>query len=124
MGRVAPSEPSHDVLAEPGLVRAAVAGDREAFAALVERYWDRLYRWLYHLTHDRHAAEDLAQESFLKAFAALRRFQPDTNFRAWLFRIAHNAFANHCRASSRRAAGARLPDDLPAPDRGPVAELL
>src|SRR5438132_1268528 len=102
---------------EPGLVRDAQRGDRPAAAALVERYWDRLYRWLYHLTHDRHTAEDLAQEAFLKAFAALRRFQPDTNFRAWLFRIAHNAFANHCRASTRHAGAARLPDDLAAPQR-------
>ena len=55
---------------------------------LVERYWDRLYRWLYHLTHDRHAAEDVAQETFLKAFAKLGTFRAGSNFRAWLFRIA------------------------------------
>jgi len=42
--------------------RSRPAGDREAFAVLVGRYWDGLYRWLYHLTHDQHTAEDLAQE--------------------------------------------------------------
>ncbi len=118
---MASSKPSHEVLEEPALIRAAQAGDRQAFAALVEQYWDRLYRWLYHLTRDRHTAEDLAQEAFLKAFAHLARFQPDTNFRAWLFRIAHNAFANQYRAGRRNGS---LPEDLPGPDRGPVAELL
>src|SRR6185437_12955644 len=86
---------------EPQLIRAAQAGDRSAFAVLVEAYWERLYRWLFHLTHHRHQAEDLAQEAFLKAFAHLARFRPDTNFRAWLFRIAHNSFANSRRAGRR-----------------------
>ena len=84
-------------------------GDRTAFADLVERYWQRLFRWLFHLTRDRHAAEDLAQETFLRAFAHLQRFQPGTNFTAWIYRIAHNAFANQCRAARKREP---LPDDL------------
>jgi RNA polymerase sigma-70 factor (ECF subfamily) len=87
----------------------------------VERYWERLYRWLFHLTHDRHTAEDLAQEAFLKAFAHLRKFQPGSNFRAWLFRIAHNAFANQCRSARPREP---LPDDLSAHEPGPEASLL
>jgi RNA polymerase sigma-70 factor (ECF subfamily) len=101
------------------IVRAQ-AGDRPAFAALAERYWDRLYRWLYHLTRDRHAAEDLVQETLLKAFAGLDKFKAGTNFGAWLFRIAHNNFANHYRATLRRREP--FPEDMPARDRGPVAE--
>lgn len=102
---------------ETTLLLAAQAGDRPAFARLVESYWPRLFRWLYHLTHDRHLAEDLAQETFLKALANLHRFRAGTNFRAWLFRIGHNAFANIHRASRRRTS---LPDDLPARDQGPA----
>src|SRR5437016_5326683 len=75
---------------EDMLVQSAQQGDRQAFAVLVKHYWDRLYRWLYHLTHDRHAAEDLAQETLLKAFANLGRFRTGSNFHAWLFRIAYN----------------------------------
>ena len=101
-------------------IRAAQKGDRPAFASLVEVYWDRLYRWLYHLAHDRHTAEDLTQETFLKAFAGLHGFRPGTNFAAWLFRIAHNNFANQRRGAAR--GGEPLPDDLAARDAGPPQE--
>src|SRR5689334_21485484 len=111
----------HDPGNEARLVRAAQQGDRPAFAALVEAYWDRLYRFLYQLTRDRHQAEDLAQEAFLRALAHLDRFAAGTNFRAWLFRIAHNAFANQHRAARPRVS---LPDDLTAAEQGPADEAL
>jgi len=103
------------------LIRGAQEGDRQAFARLVERYWDGLYRWLYHLAHDRHTAEDLAQEAFLKALNGLHTFRPGTNFRAWLFRIAHNTFANHRRAARPRQP---YPEDLASRDEGPVEQAL
>jgi RNA polymerase sigma-70 factor (ECF subfamily) len=118
---VAPADdPDRDLAEERRLIRAAQRGDRAAFAALVERYWGRLYRWLYQLTHDRHTAEDLAQEAFLKALRHLGRFRAGTNFAAWLFRIGHNAFADHYRAAARRREP--LPDDLPGRGDGPAEE--
>src|SRR5205823_4455488 len=102
------------------LIHRAQGGDREAFAPLVDHYWDRLYRWLCHLTHDSHAAEDLAQEAFLKALAGLASFRAGSNFQAWLFRIAHNAFANHVRARGRRQARQSFPDDLASEEDGPM----
>jgi RNA polymerase sigma-70 factor (ECF subfamily) len=110
------------IVTEPELIQAAQAGERPAQADLVERYWDRLYRWLYQLTRDAHAAEDLTQETFLKALAALKRFRPGTNFAAWLFRIAHNNFANHYRARGRPRE--TLPDELADRAAGPVEEVL
>ncbi len=101
---------------EEDWLRAAQAGDRPAASRLVERYWDRLYRWLVHLTRDRHAAEDLTQETFLKALAALPSFRPGSNFRAWLFRIGHNNFVNLKRATRRTRHP--LPDDLAAAGTG------
>jgi RNA polymerase sigma-70 factor (ECF subfamily) len=96
---------------ESALIRQAQRGDPEARAALVERYWTRVYRWLYRLTRDQHVAEDLVQEAFLKAIAHLDRFAAGTSFSAWLFRIAHNHYANHCRSVR---SSQPLPDDLPA----------
>jgi len=101
---------------EADWIRAAQAGNRPAFARLVNRYWDRLYRWLYHLTRDRHTAEDLAQETFLKALAALTSFRPGSNFRAWVFKIGHNNFVNHKRADRRTKHP--LPEDAAAPEVG------
>jgi RNA polymerase sigma-70 factor (ECF subfamily) len=115
------ASPDHS-LHEEGLIRAAQAGNRPAFASLVEAYWGRLYRWVYHLTHDRHLAEDLTQESFLKAFSHLQRFRAGTNFRAWLFRIAHNTFANQQRSAARQRAS--LPDDLPDREQGPLERAV
>ena len=107
---------------EADLIRAAQAGDRPAFAALIERYWDRLYRWICRLTRDAVVAEDITQETFLKAFAAVGRFQPGSNFRAWLFRIAHNNFVNQRRAV-RHNRQPLVPEVAEEPT-GPVGETL
>jgi len=107
---------------EQSLICRAQGGDRQAFAVLVERHWDRLYRWLYHLTHDRHTAEDLTQESLLKAFANLARFHMPNNFHAWLFRIAYNCFVNQWRSPTR--ARQPFPENLQARGEGPVEQVL
>ncbi len=97
-------------------IEAAQTGDRDAYAQLVTHYWDKLYRWLYHLSHDRHQAEDLTQETFTKALAALSSFRPGSNFRAWLFRIGHNNFVNLKR--SERRTRQPLSDEMPAVSKG------
>lgn len=107
--------------AEAEWIRAAQAGDRAAFARLVEAYWDRLHRWLFHLTRDRHAAEDLTQETFLKCLAAIRSFRQGSNFRAWMFRIAHNNFVNQKRTERRTRHD--LPDNLPSRELGEAEEM-
>jgi RNA polymerase sigma-70 factor (ECF subfamily) len=104
------------VVSEDTLVGRAQEGDRQAFAALVERYWDGLYRWLYRLTHDQHAAEDLTQETFLKAYRSLGTFRAGSHFRAWMFRIAHNSFLNQRRALRQAQP---MPEQLAASDAGP-----
>ena len=101
---------------EHDVIRRAQKGDRTAFAKLVEHYWDRLYRWLYHLSHDRHTAEDLTQETFLKALNGLASFKAGTNLQAWLFRIAHNSFLNLRAATAR--CGNPFRKICPAPARG------
>lgn len=115
--RLAKPEPSQGLVAdEADLIRKAQAGDRDAFAALVERYWDGLYRWLVRLSRDPHAAEDLAQEAFLKAYRGLASFQAGTHFRAWLFRIAHNSFLNQRRAARPNRP---VPEQLASREAGP-----
>jgi RNA polymerase sigma-70 factor (ECF subfamily) len=107
---------------EDWLIQQAQVGQRPAFARLVERYWDRLYRWLYHLSHDRHTAEDLTQEAFLKALAGLASFRRGSSFQAWLFRIAHNSLANQGR--QRRKVRIPLPEHLLSPEEGPDEQAM
>ncbi len=105
------------------LVRKAREGDRAAFAALVERYWNWVYRWLFGLTRAAHLAEDLTQEAFLKAWRSLDSFQPGASFRAWLFSIARNGLVD-CKRGPRGVPSRPLSANLAAPESGPVAEIV
>lgn len=73
--------------------------------ALVEQHWEPVYRLVYHLCGNLHDAQDLAQETFLKAMAAAGSFKAGSNLRAWLLRIASNAFLDMRRR--RKTARAR-----------------
>ena len=82
------------------------------FRTLVDQHWDVVYRLLFHMTSDPHDAEDLAQETFLRALRGRGFFREGTNARAWLMRIATNAFFDLRRR--RKAARTRTldPTDL------------
>lgn len=77
--------------AEQALVAAAQAGDSDAVTALVHRYQTRIYNFALAMTGNAADAEDLTQETFIRAFRGLRRFRGDSSFRNWLYRIAANA---------------------------------
>jgi RNA polymerase sigma-70 factor, ECF subfamily len=79
-----------------GLRVVSPAFEAEALASL-----DSLYRTARRLTHDPADAEDLVQDTYLKAFRAADRFMPGTNLRAWLFTILHNTARNRARDRAR-----------------------
>lgn len=81
----------------------------EVFAADALRYLDSLYSTALRMTRSPQDAEDLVQETFLRAYRSWDRFEPGTNLRAWLFRILRNAFINDYR---RRQASPREVDRL------------
>jgi RNA polymerase sigma-70 factor (ECF subfamily) len=103
------------------LVRRAQKGDRESFAALTDRHWGSVCRWLYGLTRRFDMAEDLTQDTFLRAWSNLGAFEAGTNFRAWVFRIARNALIDNRRAAR---AASRLPEGLPSGGSGPLATMV
>ncbi|MCI0744725.1 MAG: sigma-70 family RNA polymerase sigma factor [Verrucomicrobia subdivision 3 bacterium] len=76
------------------LVRRARTGDSEAYDGLVQRYQERIYATVYHMTSNHEDANDLAQETFIKAFQALRSFKGDSSFYTWVYRIAVNKTIN------------------------------
>jgi len=75
---------------EAGLVARAKAGDDGAFSELVEHYERRIFRLAKHITQSDEDAEDVLQESFLKAYEKLDTFQGNSKFYTWLVRIAVN----------------------------------
>ena len=72
------------------LVRAAKAGDVQAFEELVKRYDRNVFRIAQHITQNREDAEDVVQDAFLKAYTNLEQFQEQSKFYTWLVRIAVN----------------------------------
>lgn len=84
------------------LIAAILDGSEGAFAALIARYEDRIFRLLSRYTRDAIECEDLAQEVFLKVFRKLHTFQHDSQFFTWLYRIAVNTATDHCSRQSRR----------------------
>ncbi len=87
-----PSTPAATL--EGDLVRKARRGDLNAYDELVKRYQERIYATIYHMTSNHEDANDLAQESFIKAFQALKSFKGGSSFYTWLYRIAVNKTIN------------------------------
>ena len=100
--------------------RAAVddarAGDTGAFEALVLRYQARIVNYASAMVHDPGVAEDVAQETFVRAWRGLDRFRGESSFRTWLYRVATNVARTHADRRGRQACTAdRSLDDETEP---------
>lgn len=84
------------------LVERVQAGEKQAFDLLVAKYQRRLMRLLSRIVHDPAEAEDVVQETFIKAYRALRRFRGDSAFYTWLYRIGVNTAKNFLVLQARR----------------------
>jgi RNA polymerase sigma-70 factor, ECF subfamily len=84
------------------LIDGARNGDAEAFGVLVQRYQKRIFRLAVHMVHDEAEAEDVTQETFVRAYQGLDRFQGNSQPYTWLYRIAVNLSLNIIRARKPR----------------------
>jgi len=84
------------------LVRRAQQGDGVAYDELIRRYQERVYATVYHMTSNHEDANDLAQETFIKAFQALKSFKGDSSFYTWIYRIAVNKTINFLKQRKNR----------------------
>ncbi len=73
------------------LILAALGGDHEAFAILVERYVSPIYKFSYRYVRNGPDAEDIAQETFVRVWKNLKKFDQSKTFKTWIFAIAKNA---------------------------------
>ena len=83
-------------------VAKAKGGDEEAFRVLVERHSRSIYRLAYRMTGKPEDAEDVVQETFVRAYKQLVRFEARSNFATWLYRIGFNCSIDYMRARPRR----------------------
>jgi RNA polymerase sigma-70 factor (ECF subfamily) len=71
-------------------IKAVKKGDQNAYAEIVEIYKNKVYQLCYRMLGNRHEAEDVAQEAFIRAYINIHTYNPDMKFSSWLYRIATN----------------------------------
>jgi RNA polymerase sigma-70 factor (ECF subfamily) len=89
------------MLADTALVLRAQANDRAAFNEIVLRYKSKVYNYIFRMVHSPSDAEDLTQETFLRAYLSIRSFQSRASLNTWLFRIATNLCIDFSRKNKR-----------------------
>ncbi|MDY7094925.1 MAG: sigma-70 family RNA polymerase sigma factor [Acidobacteriota bacterium] len=94
----------------------ALEGSQEAYHDIVVRYQRPVFTVVLRMVRDPQLAEDLTQESFIKAFRALATFDPSRKLASWLFKIAHNTTLDHLRRRSLDTVPLE-PGEDEAPDR-------
>ena len=112
-------------ISDQTLIDHCLAGRREAFGQLVERYQNRLFHSLLHLLGSAEDAQDAAQEAFVNAFEKLGSFRGQSQFYSWLFRIAYNTAVSTKRKSRRMSVSLEARRDatgLEPSDGNPTSE--
>jgi len=106
------------------LAERTISGDTRAYEQLVVRYQRLVYRILWSRGGDPQEIEDMAQETFMRAWERLHTFDPAQPFKAWIARVATNLAIDHYRARSRRPVLVELPDEEVAPQAGDADPAL
>jgi RNA polymerase sigma-70 factor (ECF subfamily) len=94
----ATNEGSEDI----ALVKRAQAGDASAYDQLMRKYQERVYATVYHMTSNHEDANDLTQETFIKAYKVISSFKGDSSFYTWVYRIAVNKTINFLKQRKSR----------------------
>ncbi len=103
-------------------VERTLAGDREAYRALVDRHSRNIYRLAFRMMGNRQDAEEVVQESFLRGYQKLRQFAGNSNFGTWVYRIAANYAIDLLR--QRKADDSRRAFSSSATQDGPELDLV
>jgi RNA polymerase sigma-70 factor (ECF subfamily) len=96
-------EPAADASDESRLIGQAREGDLEAYDELIRRHQERIYGTVYHMTSNHEDANDLTQETFIKAYQALKSFKGGSSFYTWIYRIAVNKTINFLKQRKNRS---------------------
>ncbi len=99
------------------------AGDQTAFEYLVQKYRRPLVGFMYRMARNAAAAEDLAQEVFLRVYRSRETYEPSAKFATWLYRIATNLAVNHARDTRHERPEVTVSIDEPDEETGTTFEL-
>ena len=101
----------------------AKAGDQSAFDYLVQKYRRPMVSFMYRMARNSAAAEDMAQEVFLRVYRSREKYEPSAKFTTWLYRIATNLAVNHARDTRHERPEVQVSLDEPDDDTGTTMEL-
>ncbi len=124
MSRVEQHEPAETPV-DDELIRRTREGDLRAFDTLVRRYQRRIYFLAVRMVKNHDEADDVAQETFIRAYGALDSFKLGCNFYTWLYRICMNLSINHLKHGRRIMTGSRFKEEAKPLERAaPGADPL
>jgi RNA polymerase sigma-70 factor (ECF subfamily) len=106
---------------EERLVDRAQGGDLAAYTELVQRYRERIYQTIYRFTGNHDDTDDLAQETFLRAFKELRRFRRSSGFYTWIYRIALNLSFNFLKKRKKEMIGQQYALRVSGPEKATLS---
>lgn len=118
------AEPKKDIRPdeEPALVKKAKRGDRSAFSRLVKLHQRRIYNLIYRFCRDHDTADELAQETFVKAYMSLDSFREEYRFSSWIGTIATNLTYNYLKRQKRQVSTQDYPIEEIIADPNPGAD--
>ena len=113
-------------LEDAAAVAKAAAGDQDAFRELVDRHSRSVYRLAFRMTGSAADAEDVVQDTFVRAYRQLSKFEARSNFGTWLYRIGFNCSIDHLRSRPQRESAKTIDvlERLAPPASGPTTEDL
>jgi RNA polymerase sigma-70 factor, ECF subfamily len=116
--------PAQADVSELDLVKQCQAGQTEAFDQLVTRYRTRVFAMIYNMVHNEQDAWDLAQDSFLKAWKSIKRFQGKSSFYTWIYRIVMNVTIDWLRKKQVKGTGAEFDDAIQLKEIDPASRTV
>jgi RNA polymerase sigma-70 factor (ECF subfamily) len=115
-----------DPLSDQELLQKIIAGDEEAFQQLYHRYQPMIYNYILRLIHQKNAAEELLQDTFLATWQGARKFRGQSSVKTWIFRIAHYKAVSWLRKHQKANQTTEFSPDLliASPEPSPEKNLI
>ena len=104
--------------ADEKVIEKVLAGDRNAFAWLVDKYKDRVFSLVLGIVKQRELAEEVAQDVFVKAFQSLGKFRKEAGFSTWVYRIAYNTAISEARKKKKLVYNSQMTENMGSVDSG------